>query len=301
MNFEWDMKNDTSIVPIGNTNLPVDVQLTNELKRLSTEIINGQKELQDTIDNIDKKVLPINIRRNWIGAIKTSSIEEACKNIYSDLSEYIKDCGRAIQKTNENLGCSLNLIKLLAVVEKDLYEQIDNQAVHNNELKSVFLEWCTSQGINDQEMRDLLETCFNRAYILRDRINSLRNEFRNGIEELVGKVDIIDKKQQELDERIAGIIDDFTLTLQNILDEKLLVFEDKKQEFESVYQDKYAHFLMLANEKERLLNEILEENMYFKERIESQMKSLRRKVLYAIVGTLSLSGLLSYLIVTFIK
>jgi hypothetical protein len=295
------MENDTSIVLIGNASLPVDVQLTDELKRLSTEIIKGQNELRKTLDNIDKKVLPIDIKRNWIGAIKKSSIEETCKNIYSNLSEYIKDCGRAIQKTNDNLGSSLNLIKLLAVVEKDLYEQIDNQAVHNNELKAVFLEWCQSQGINDQEMRDLLETCFNRAYILRDRINSLRNEFRNGIEELTETVGLIEKKQKDLDERIAEIINNFTLTLQNILDEKLLVFEGKKQEFESVYQDKYKHFLMLANEKEELLNKILEENMYFKERIESQIKSLRRKVLYAILGSLSFSGLVSYLIVTLLN
>ena len=38
-----------------------------------------------------------------------------------------------------------------------------------------------------------------------------------------------------------------------------------------------------------------------KERIESQIKSLRRKVLYAILGSLSLSGLVSYLIVTLLN
>ena len=55
------MENDTSIVLIGNASLPVDVQLTDELKRLSTEIIKGQNELRKTLDNIDKKVLPIDI------------------------------------------------------------------------------------------------------------------------------------------------------------------------------------------------------------------------------------------------
>lgn len=288
------MENNTNIVRSENKNLPIDVQVASKLRRLSDDIIAGQNDLQDIISSIEDSSLNINIKRNWIGAIKKSSIEETCESIYSNLSGYIKDCGKALQKTNENLGYSLELIKMLAVVEKDLYKQIDTQAVHNNELKHVFLDWCKKEGIKDQEVRDLLEISFNRAYILRDRINSLRNEFCNGIRELAEIVNAVERKQQEFDTIKAELIHKFTSQLQNILDEKLSVFDSK-------YQDVYQQFVTLAEEKECLLHKIVEENKSFKEEIGNIRKSFKRKTLYTMFVSLLMSGVVSYLIVAFVK
>ena len=179
-------------------NIPIDVQVAKELKTLSEDIKNDKNKLERTLEEIDSNTCSINIESNWYGRIKKSSLENTCQKIYSELSSYIKDCGKSIKKNNENLGRSLELIKLLAIVEKDLYEQIDDQIVRSNEFNESLLDWCKQQGINNDEVRGLLETSFHRAYTLRDRINTLRNESHNSITELGNRVGKLEEKADDV-------------------------------------------------------------------------------------------------------
>ena len=205
-------------LPMCIKNIPIDVQLAKELKTLSEDIQNEKDELESILEDIESNTCPIEIKRNW-GFIKKSSIEDACKEIYKNLSGYIKDCSVSIQKTNENLGRSLELIKLLAIVEKDLYEKIDDQIVRSNEFNEIFLDWCKQQGINDEEVRGLLETSFHRAYTLRDRINTLRNEFRDSLKELGDRVGELEEKADDVcrenGDEIKRIIQEYENKLEN--------------------------------------------------------------------------------------
>ena len=215
------MKNNVYL-PTCMKNISIDVQVAKDLKNLSEDIQNGKDELKRTLEEIDSNTCTIKIE-HFLGFVKKSSIEETCSAIYSNLSGYIKDCGESIQKTNENLGRSLELIKLLAIVEKDLYEQIDEQVVRGNEFKEDFLLWCKQKGINDDEVRDLLETSFHRAYTLRDRINNLRNESHNSITELDNRVGELETKAQSF----KNNCDDFI----KLVDEKKRAIDDSYNKF----------------------------------------------------------------------
>lgn len=291
-------------------NISLDVQVAKELKTLSEDIQNDKYELERTLEEIDSNTCSIKIERNWLGIIKKDSIEDTCNALYSNLSGYIRDCGESIQKTNENLGRSLELIKLLAIVEKDLYEQIDDQLVRNNEFNEAFLDWCKQKGINDDEVRDLLETSLHRAYTLRDRINNLRNESRNSITELGNRVGKLETRVQVFDN----------------------IIEEKRREFENIYKNKYDDFIKLVDEKKGIIdnshkqfcqvidkekqefqrkfdNSILEIDNKIKliiEECENKLekehsllkKSFNKKMLYAVFGSVTLSSLISLLVTT---
>ena len=175
--------------------IPVNIQLANDLKNLSNEIRYGQNELEAIIESLDDSSLEVNIKRNWWGTTNKESIVDSIENVYSNLSYYIGLCGKALQHTNDNLVRTLELIKLLALVEKELYQQVENQSVTANELKTVIYDWLKKQGIRDEEIQKILETSINRAYTLRNRINSLRQENAESIARLEERINTIEKKQ----------------------------------------------------------------------------------------------------------
>ena len=242
----------SSIVKYSKNSLPVEVQLASDLKKLSKDIKLGQDQLQKTLDELESSSIEVNIERNFIGQVKKSSVEDNFKNVYSNLRDYISKCGEAIKKSNENQGRTLELIKLLALVEKDLYSHIDDQVVSNNELKSIILDWFKKQGINDDEVKELLETSFQRAYTLRDRINNLRQEYREEISQCDQRILAFEQKHNSLDTEIDELIESTTNKLKDTLEEYIRLLTE-------LYDVKYDALLRIAADKENILNGILKD------------------------------------------
>ena len=242
----------TSIVKSSTNNIPVEVQLASDLKQLSKDIKLGQDQLQKTLDELESSSIAVNIERNFLGQVKRTSVEKNFENVYSNLRDYISKCGEAIQKSNENQGRTLELIKLLALVEKDLYSHIDDQVVSNNELKSIILDWFKKQGINDDEVKELLETSFQRAYTLRDRINNLRQEYREEISQCDQRILAFEQKHNSLDTEIDALIENTTTKLKDTLEEDIRLLTE-------LYNEKYNALLLIAADKENILNDIFKE------------------------------------------
>lgn len=189
------MRKSTSAVSSKQVSIPINIQLANDLRNLSNEITYGQKELQEILNSLSTSSLEVNIKRHWWGGTDHESIIDSIGNIKSNLGYYIGKCGNALQQTNKNLERTLELIKLLALVEKELYEQIENQTVSSNELKTVIHDWFIKQGIRDEEVQELLETSFKRAYTLRDRLNKLQQDNEESIARLEERITFLEKKQ----------------------------------------------------------------------------------------------------------
>lgn len=256
--------NNMNIVPAKKNIVPLNVQLANDIKTLSQDIAVGQYELQNTLDNLESSSLDIEIKRNFLGCVKKNSIEKSFENVYSNLSYYIGECGKALQHTNENLGRTIDLIKLLALVEKDLYDQLDYQYVASNEIKTILADWFKKQGIKDEDIQELLEASFQRAYTLRDRLNSLRQEYRENIALCMSKMKVFEEKYISLDNEIAIYIKNTKDALQNALD-------NNKRTFETLYNEKYSILDALAKNKEQNLKDIADR---FYKRIEAEKNIL---------------------------
>lgn len=255
------------IVNNSNNVIPVGIQLAGDLKKLSNDIKNGQGALQTTLDELGTSSVKVAIERNWIGQLKKSSVEENLKNVYSNLSYYIGKCGEALQNTNDNLSRSLDLIKLLALVEKDLYEHLDDQIMSNNELKNILLDWFKKQGINDDEVRELLESSFQRAYTLRDRINLLRQECRSSIAKCENRLLEFESKHNSIDVEIAKIVTDSINKLQSTLDTDINLLSQ-------LYNKKRSSLLSLCNEQTSKMQEILKNYDIIVKKYEAETKRL---------------------------
>lgn len=232
--------------------IPVGVQIARNLKQLSKDINDGQNALQDTLDELDTSSLEVTLERNWLGQVKKSSVEDNLENVYSNLSYYIGKCGEALQNTNDNLSRTLDLIKLLALVEKDLYEHLDDQIVSNNELKDILLDWFKKQGINDNEVRELLESSFQRAYTLRDRLNIFRQEYKSSIVACEKRLLEFENKHNALDDEIAKLITDSSNKLQKALENDLNLLSH-------LYNEKHASLLSLSNEQTSKMKGLLKD------------------------------------------
>ncbi len=250
------------VVHNSNDVVPVGIQIARDLKKLSSDIKNGQKALQETLDKLNESSLKVTIERNRIGLVKKRSVEENLENVYSNLSDYVGICGKALQNTNENLSRALDLIKLLALVEKDLYEHLDDQMVSNNELKNILLDWFEKQGISDNEVRELLESSFQRAYTLRDRLNIFRQEYKSSIATCEKRLLEFESKYNSLDTEIAKLIEDSGNKLQNALNAAInllsQLYKEKRSSLLSLYDEHV--FLVKKHEAEtkQLNNEFVQ-------------------------------------------
>lgn len=249
----------------------VGVQLTRDIKQLSKDIINGQNALHDTLVELDTSSLKVELERNWLGQVKKSSVENNLENVYSNLSYYIGKCGKALQNTNENLSRTLDLIKLLALVEKDLYEHLDDQIVSNNELKNILLDWFKKQGINDNEVRELLESSFQRAYTLRDRLNIFRQEYKSSITACEKRLLEFENKHNALDDEIAKLITDSSNKLQRALDNDLNLLSQ-------LYNEKQSSLLSLSHEQASKMKGLLKDYVEIVTKDKKEQDSLREFV-----------------------
>lgn len=250
------MENNISIVPAKHDIALLQNKIGIQLKDLSDSISKGQDEIKYTLDELGSSNIDIRIKRHWYGSIDKDSVVKSLENVYSNLGGYIVKCGEAIRNTNDNLVRTIDLIKLLAIVEKDLYEQIDDQNVSSNELKSILFDWFKQQGIKDEDVKELLETSFQRAYTLRDRINVLRHECNTKISQALERISILEEKLENASSEIDKLLDKYVCKLR----------EDE-----------------------------------FKDEFKEEKKSLRKMWFWMILGCISISSIISYVIVTLCK
>lgn len=219
---------------------------------LSSAIELEQIGLNQSLEQLDQHTLDVSIKKNIIGIVKKSSIEESISNVYSDLKSYLQICGKALRGTNTVMIYSLKLNLLMAKVEQELYMDLDDQMLSGNELKEILLDWLTKQGIHDNEVREFLESSFQRAYTLRDRLNTFRQEYKSSIASCEKKLLEFESKHDSLDTEIEKIIIDFSNKLQNALDNDLDILSQ-------TYKEKHSSLLSLSNEQISKMQDILKD------------------------------------------
>lgn len=219
---------------------------------LSSAIELEQIGLNQSLEQLDQHTLDVSIKKNIIGIVKKSSIEESISNVYSDLKSYLQICGKALRGTNTVMIYSLKLNLLMAKVEQELYMDLDDQMLSGNELKEILLDWLTKQGIHDNEVREFLESSFQRAYTLRDRLNAFRQDYKSSIASCEKKLLEFESKHDSLDTEIEKIIIDFSNKLQNALDNDLDILSQ-------TYKEKHSSLLSLSNEQISKMQDILKD------------------------------------------
>lgn len=232
-----------------NTVLQNQKTLWKGVQDIDSSIANNEKQLKKDLASLENAEAKIEISRHWYGAVDIDTICESLTNVYDDLRKYIQTCGSAIRTTNENLSHTLGLIRLLAMIEKDLYEQLDNESIQGNVLKELIKDWCKKNNIRDEEVNQLLETSFQRAYTLRDRINDIRGEARN-------KFRYYDAELEKLSTNVESLSSYIAAEKENALSELSKLYSVKESMLDKYSAEKKNELTRLHTENVQASNEL---------------------------------------------
>lgn len=217
--------------------------LWNGVQNIDSSLSKNEIELKRNLVSLENAEAKIEVSRHWYGTVDIDSICESLNNVYDDLRKYIQTCGSAIRTTNENLSHTLGLIRILAMIEKDLYEQLDNEVIQGNVLKDLIRDWCKKNNIRDEEVNSLLETSFQRAYTLRDRINNIKGE--------------VLKKLAHYDSELSKLTSNVESLKSFVSSEKAKTLK----ELSDLYSLKESMFIKLSSEKKNDLLRLHESNV----------------------------------------
>ena len=212
-----------------NSIIPVNTQMVQSIKALREKIDQDQTDVERKIKSINSSST-IKIERHWYGTVDRESIESGFNTVYKDFSECVRTCGDAIRTANGNISQILELLKFQVLIDKDIYEKIDDINTSGNEFKSILSDWLTQQGINDEDVRQLLETSFKRAYTLRDRINTLKTELKNELTKCTSQINSVQSQCNNFDSKLTLAIKEVTSKMQGHVKE----ISDIKTQTESI-------------------------------------------------------------------
>lgn len=233
------------------TGLEHQKELLDGLQNIDSSLAKNEEELKQKLNSLENASVDIDVKRQWFGAVDIDSINKSLNNVYDNLREYVRSCGSAIRTTNENLSHTLGLIRILASIEKDLYEQIDNETIQGNVLKDLIRDWCEKNNIRDEEVNSLLESSFQRAYTLRDRINNIRSEFFKKLEHYESELSELESSVESLKSFVSS---EKTKTLKELSN----LYSSKQSELINLSSKKINELLRLHEKNLKTINKYSE-------------------------------------------
>jgi len=273
----------TVIIPEkkGKTVIPVSLKVAKKLNEISKKIESDNSKLEDCLDEIQNAEPTIDIG-SYLGVIvKKSDVEASIYEVYSSLCDYIVKCGDAIRASNGNVSNILELIQLLTAAEVDLYHLMDNQAIESNELRILIKEWCKKHGIHDDEVDKLLESSFQRAYTLRDRINDLRKDFYEKIDKNNEQIRELQSHYSDYQAKIQEATDSAILSLRASAEKKMHDIDNQFIEKQKELQKSFDIFSSNANKEiervEALKRSLDDKNKEFSEKVTLYFSKIDQK------------------------
>ena len=164
-----------------------------KFQQISEDISNNKTNLKRALTNLEKQDCPLKEDEHLFGLIKSLNTKESFIAFYDKLKELSKTSYNAINSCNKNMEEILELMKILATTERDIYDMIDQNELSVVEISNIIKEICKNANIKDETIEELFNQSFQRSYTLRDRIRQLRNDLENRIENLEIKFTYFDQ------------------------------------------------------------------------------------------------------------
>lgn len=225
-------------------------QIVTRVGTFSRNIEDSKKKLESDLQKLND-TSSIVIRRNWVGFIKKSSVEEGFKITYKDLSEGFKVCGEALIGVNDHISEILKFIVMIVRLESDIYGKLDDLATNDVDIRYFFEDLIQKSDIKDEKIKEILEGLRSRTYTLRDRLRMLQDKINARVD------DIVEKIQARID------------SLEN--EQNRFFIEGKKELLKDVEQLK-AGLVQQFEEKSKEISRCLQENQRKGEELREEMR-----------------------------
>ena len=164
-----------------------------KFQQISKDICNNRTNLKRALTDLEKQDCPLKEDEHLFGLIKSLNTKDSFIAFYDKLKELSKTSYNAINSCNKNMEEILELMKILATTERDIYDMIDQNELSVVEISNIIKEICKNANIKDETIEELFNQSFQRSYTLRDRIRQLRNDLENRIENIEIKFTYFDQ------------------------------------------------------------------------------------------------------------
>lgn len=258
------MSSNPNIVTSNIEELPIlSNGFVSQFLALNTDIEDRMLHLSKSISAIETKTCPIEENKYLWGAISNFDAKLSLCAVYDEFFGVSKSLMTEIQRGNDHTLRMLDLIKLLAMAEVDIYKHLENRSMDINEIKTFFKELCKENGIKDETIAALFNSTFERTYLLRDRINTLKNDMKHENEKVL-------KKMQHIEDTLSSISEGFDTKVNQAVNE-LNNLNKKHIEEYTVFVENKSNSLIQALDCYRNTASLLDEKIAqsFKESVDS--------------------------------
>ena len=267
-------------------------KITNNPKfqEIQNRISECNKSLSNALEELENESSPI-VETKYMGLIKTLDTKGSFNATFDKIKDLSKTSYNAINACNENMMSILQLMKILATTEKDIYDMIDKNELSVAEISNVIKEICRNANIKDETIEELFNQTFQRSYTLRDRIKQLRIVLEERINKLEQKFINLDqtieyekneittyckKVKSSVQEESNHILTKYEKELNNIIQTKQTQLNEIESKCTNIFNNIKTAESNFNTKLNNLENQIREELLHFvNEKIEEQNKQIK--------------------------
>lgn len=267
-------------------------KITNNPKfqEIQNRISECNKSLSNALEELENESSPI-VETKYMGLIKTLDTKGSFNATFDKIKDLSKTSYNAINACNENMMSILELMKILATTEKDIYDMIDKNELSVVEISNVIKEICRNANIKDETIEELFNQTFQRSYTLRDRIKQLRIVLEERIDKLEQKFINLDqtieyekneittyckKVKSSVQEESNHILTKYEKELNNIIQTKQTQLNEIESKCTNIFNNIKTAESNFNTKLNNLENQIREELLHFvNEKIEEQNKQIK--------------------------
>lgn len=267
-------------------------KITNNPKfqEIQNRISECNKSLSNALEELENESSPI-VETKYMGLIKTLDTKGSFNATFDKIKDLSKTSYNAINACNENMMSILQLMKILATTEKDIYDMIDKNELSVAEISNVIKEICRNANIKDETIEELFNQTFQRSYTLRDRIKQLRIVLEERIDKLEQKFINLDqtieyekneittyckKVKSSVQEESNHILTKYEKELNNVIQTKQTQLNEIESKCTNIFNNIKTAESNFNTKLNNLENQIRKELLHFvNEKIEEQNKQIK--------------------------
>lgn len=209
----------------GRNNLVIFDFLSEEYRftELKSIIKKRLEIIKKDYDGISKLTSAIVEDKYFWGLIKSTNVEKSIDGLLNIIKELANHTLNAFKTNGENLRDILELMKVLARIENDLYKQLENSDCSKEAIANLLHDFCSQYNIDNQAIEELFEQSFHRTVTLKTRIKDLREEVFSHIS---NRIDDINKTIAEKESNLNYSINQSNTGFNKKLDSNINRFEN---------------------------------------------------------------------------
>ena len=200
---------------------------------LEKKIDMDRADLDNSISKINT-TCPIKRNEYWISLFNSTDVDGTFTAIYNDIIALKNATVNAFQSSFFNSKKTLELLKKIADYEQDLYSIIDESELTSAELSSLFVDTLKDTNIKDETVLQLLQQAKDRALRLKERMDALRQEIENELNNRCNEYNDRINKQNFKINTLESDIDKKIDNLNKRISEQGLSIHNQKERLQSI-------------------------------------------------------------------